>query len=68
MYFSSNTLYDTADSFVKDGGRFLFIDEVHKYPGWSRELKAIYDAFPDLHVLSAATVWEISSDTWRRPG
>ena len=41
MYFSSNTLYDTADSFVKDGGRFLFIDEVHKYPGWSRELKAM---------------------------
>lgn len=50
MYFANHGLYDTADAFVKEGGRFLFIDEVHKYPGWSRELKAIYDAFPDLHV------------------
>lgn len=28
----------------------LFIDEVHKYPSWSRELKAMYDTFPGLHV------------------
>ena len=50
MYFSDHTLYDTAEAFNKDGGRYLYIDEVHKYAGWSRELKAMYDAFPDLHV------------------
>ena len=50
MYFASHTLYETADRFVKDGGVFLFVDEVHKYPDWSRELKAAYDAFPDLRI------------------
>ena len=39
LYFSSHTLVDLADDFIKEGGLRLFIDEVHKYPGWSRELK-----------------------------
>lgn len=50
LYFSDHTLFDTAEAFNKNGGKYLYIDEVHKYPGWSRELKAMYDAFPDLHV------------------
>lgn len=50
MYFSDHLLYDTAEEFSKNGGRFLFIDEVHKYPQWSRELKMMYDSLPDLHV------------------
>lgn len=50
MYFAGHTLFDMADSFVKNGGMYLYIDEVHKYDGWSRELKSIYDAFPQLHV------------------
>lgn len=50
MYFSDHTLFDTADAFVKNGGSFLFIDEVHKYPNWSREFKMMYDALPNLHV------------------
>lgn len=50
MYFSDHTLYDTAETLVKNGGSWFFIDEVHKYPGWSRELKVMYDAFPGLHV------------------
>lgn len=50
FYFSDHTLFDTAEIFNKSGGTYFYIDEVHKYEGWSRELKAIYDAFPDLHV------------------
>lgn len=50
LYFTTHTLFDTAESFSKAGGMYLFIDEVHKYPGWSRELKLMYDAFPHLHV------------------
>lgn len=50
MYFADHTLFDTADAFVKNGGTHLFIDEVHKYPEWSRELKMMYDSLPDLHV------------------
>ena len=50
-YFSTNTLVDVADTFVKRGGKWLFIDEVHKYTGWSREVKEIYDLHPDLHII-----------------
>lgn len=49
--FSEYRLYDFTDLFVKKGGRYLFLDEVHKYPDWSREIKNIYDDFPDLKIV-----------------
>ncbi len=51
IWFSDNRLSYMTDTFVKLGGKLLFIDEVHKYPDWSRELKNIYDDFPDLKVV-----------------
>ena len=50
LYFSSHSLFETAENFNKNGGKFFFIDEVHKYDNWSQELKLMYDAFPDLHI------------------
>ena len=43
IWFSEHRLVDLADTFVKHGGRHLFLDEVHKYPDWSREIKNVYD-------------------------
>ena len=51
VYFSSHTLTSLADDWVKEGGRCLVIDEVHKYSEWSRELKQIYDTHPALKVI-----------------
>lgn len=51
LYFSSHTLLDLAHELTLDGFTHLVIDEIHKYPGWSRELKNIYDIYPDLHVV-----------------
>lgn len=51
LYFSNHTLLDLANEFELYGGTHLFIDEVHKYPHWSRELKNIYDSHPSLHVV-----------------
>ena len=51
LYFTMHRLVDLADEFVKEGGTHLYIDEVHKYKGWSRELKQIYDVHPDLHIV-----------------
>lgn len=51
FYFAKNRLTDLADSFVKSGGNYLFIDEIHKYPTWSSELKLIYDYHKDLKVV-----------------
>lgn len=51
MYFAEHTLIDLADKFSKQGGKHLFIDEIHKYPNWSRELKQLYDSYPDMQIL-----------------
>ena len=50
MYFSSHTLLDTAERFHLMGGKHLFLDEVHKYPTWSKELKEIIDLWPDMKI------------------
>ncbi|MCH8486709.1 MAG: AAA family ATPase [Candidatus Cyclonatronum sp.] len=49
--FAQQGLADFADAFVKRGGEYLLIDEVHSYSGWAREMKNIYDRYPGLHVL-----------------
>ena len=51
LYFTENHLYDLAETFYKKGGEFLALDEVHRYPNWSIELKNIYDDFPNLKVV-----------------
>ncbi len=51
FYFAENKLIDLADRFVKLGGKYLFIDEIHKYNDWSRELKLIYDYHSELKVV-----------------
>ncbi|MDR0833879.1 MAG: AAA family ATPase [Candidatus Symbiothrix sp.] len=51
IWFAEHKLLDMVDLFVKRGGKFLFLDEVHKYPNWSQEIKNIYDDFPDLKVI-----------------
>lgn len=61
-YFSTHTLTDMADQFVKMGGKHLFIDEIHKYDGWSKELKEIYDLYRDLNVVvSGSSLLEINN-------
>lgn len=60
LYFAEHKLVDLADSFVKMGGKHLFIDEIHKYEGWSRELKQIYDSYDDLQlVISGSSILDI---------
>ena len=70
MYFVDNKLLDLADDFYKNAGEYLFIDEIHKYPDWSRELKNIYDSFPTLKIVfTGSSVLDIlkgSSDLSRR--
>lgn len=51
LYFSAHTLLDTAKAFFARGGKYLYIDEIHKYENWSREIKNICDSLPLLHVV-----------------
>ncbi|MCI5663578.1 MAG: AAA family ATPase [Mediterranea sp.] len=69
-YFSSASLIEVADQWVREGGEWLYIDEVHKYDGWSKELKQIYDAHPGLHLFftgsSVLDIMEGEADLSRR--
>jgi len=51
FYFADKRLVELADTFVKYGGKQLFIDEIHKYKDWARELKLMYDHHVDLKVV-----------------
>jgi len=70
MYFGESKLFDLADDFYKSAGEYLFVDEIHKYTDWSRELKNIYDSFPTLKIVfTGSSVLDIlkgSADLSRR--
>jgi predicted AAA+ superfamily ATPase len=70
LFFSKNSLVDFAGEFVKRGGRYLFVDEIHKYRGWSQEIKSTYDYFGDLKIVitgsSALDIYRGSADLSRR--
>jgi len=70
FYFADSRLIDLADTFVKRGGKYLFVDEIHKYEEWAKELKLIYDYHPELNVVfTGSSVLDIkkgASDLSRR--
>ncbi|MBQ7540001.1 MAG: AAA family ATPase, partial [Bacteroidaceae bacterium] len=70
LYFTSHTLLELSDTFARTGGKYLVIDEIHKYKGWSRELKLIYDYHSELHEFftgsSVLDIYKGVSDLSRR--
>ena len=70
FYFVDNRITELVDTFVKFGGKNLFIDEIHKYKDWAKELKLIYDYHKDLNVVfTGSSVLDIkkgASDLSRR--
>ena len=70
FYFAEKRFTDLASDFEKAGGKYLFIDEIHKYPDWSKELKLIYDYHQNLKIVfTGSSILDIkkgSSDLSRR--
>lgn len=70
IYFTTHNLYSLADDFYSLGGQELYLDEVHKYPNWSQEIKNIYDDFPKLKVVftgsSMLQIFKANADLSRR--
>ncbi|HZK08070.1 MAG TPA: AAA family ATPase [Bacteroidales bacterium] len=61
LYFLTNTVVDTAAQFYREGGKILVLDEVHKYPQWGKEIKIIYDRYPDLQIIfTGSSIIDIS--------
>lgn len=69
-WFSTHTIVDLAEYCVTHGVTHLFLDEVHKYLGWDKQIKEIYDAYPKLHVVvtgsSMLQLSETEADLSRR--
>jgi len=60
IYFQANSLIDLAEEFYINGGKYLYLDEVHKYENWSLEIKNIYDNYNDLNVVfTSSSILEI---------
>jgi predicted AAA+ superfamily ATPase len=51
FFFTEQTLFDFAKEFHSQGGEALLIDQVFKYPEWSRELRKCYDNLPALKIV-----------------
>lgn len=61
IYFTNHRLVDLAKTFANKGGKFLYLDEVHKYETWSVELKNIYDVYPELKIMfTGSSILEMS--------
>lgn len=61
IYFQANTLVDLVEEFYVNGGKYIYLDEVHKYENWSTEIKNIYDNYHDLHIVfTSSSVLEIN--------
>jgi predicted AAA+ superfamily ATPase len=54
-WFYTKTLLETAEMAFSNGIRYLFIDEIHRLPHWSDELKTIHDGLPGMHVAVTAS-------------
>ena len=70
LYFGNHRLIDLAEKLTQRGVRYLFIDEIHKYKDWSKELKLMYDYYSELKVVfSGSSVLDLNkgaSDLSRR--
>lgn len=60
IWFQQETLTEVVCTFYREGGRFLFLDNVHRYPSWEREVETLYTSYPDLSIVFAAPSWEFS--------
>ena len=72
LYVNANNLFIVHDGlfhfverFYKLGGKVLLLDQVHKYPGWDKELRACYDAFSDLQIVfTSSSIVRIKSNPY----
>ncbi len=74
--FYKHSITDIAEKLDQYGVKYLFLDEVHKYPSkyqdydWSAEIKNSYDRFPDLQIVysgsSILSIYKGHGDLSRR--
>ncbi len=70
IWFSSNSIIDLVETLYNNGVTHLFLDEVHRYPNWSIEIKNIYDSYPGFNIVftgsSMLEIYNSNADLSRR--
>lgn len=63
IYFLSHSVIEVVRSFHQTGGRIVVLDEVHKYPNWSKEVKNLHDRYRDLQIIfTGSSIIDISKE------
>jgi predicted AAA+ superfamily ATPase len=62
LYFSADnpiakkiSIYEIGKEAIKNGFDILFIDEIHTYPMWKNEIKALHDEYPSLIIVASGS-------------
>ena len=55
LYFESNRLVTVVEQLYALGFRSFFLDEVHRYQFWSKDLKQLFDDFEDIHLIATGS-------------
>jgi len=55
FYFESNRLLLLVEELYDEGFRTFYLDEVHQYQHWSKDLKNLYDNYPDLKIIATGS-------------
>ncbi|MBI5046870.1 ATP-binding protein [Candidatus Micrarchaeota archaeon] len=48
-------IYVLSKEAIRNGFKLLLIDEIHTYPKWREEVKALYDEFPELIIVASGS-------------
>ncbi len=60
-FFESNRLVEVVEGLYTKGYRSFYIDEIHRYEYWSKDLKNIYDDYSDCNfIVTGSSILEIS--------
>lgn len=51
LWFETHSLIELVEYLYTHGITHLYLDEVHRYPDWARNLKNITDNYPDLNIV-----------------
>lgn len=55
IYFETYRLIETIETLYDKGYRHFFLDEVHRYRYWSKDLKNAYDNFTDIEIVATGS-------------
>jgi uncharacterized protein len=63
IIFAQYPLIDVVDKFAQNTGKYLFLDDIHKYPDWAADVKKIIEKHAHLRlVLAGSSTLEFEKD------